>query len=140
MTKVWQQQPSSPPLRERKELFSIESFLLGVNNNIFGNNKNIGILAKSWESWFFHSVYKHFGNICNQEKTNKQTNKQTKTKQKQAYMMQSLSLEHLWLVSLKLSWMQILRKHLYQADNWKRCWFYHIKGESCQDDSNFLVV
>jgi hypothetical protein len=105
MIKIWQQKPSSPPLTVMKELFPTESFLLGINNNMFVEIKKIGILAKAWESWLFHSVYKPFGNICNQKK--------------KTFLMQSLSLEYLWLVSLKLSLMQILRKHLYQAELWK---------------------
>ena len=69
MTKIWQQQPSSPPLTVMKELLSTEIFLLGVNNNMCVETKKIGILAKSWESWLFHSVFKPFGNICNQKST-----------------------------------------------------------------------
>jgi hypothetical protein len=52
-----------------KELLSIENFLLVVKNNMFVETKKIGILAKYWESWIFHSVYKPFGNICNQKTT-----------------------------------------------------------------------
>ena len=52
-----------------KELLSTESFLLGVKNNMFVETKKIGILAKDWEIWIFHSVYKPFGNICNQKTT-----------------------------------------------------------------------
>jgi hypothetical protein len=70
MIKIWQQKPSSPPLTVMKELFPTESFLLGINNNMFVEIKKIGILAKAWESWLFHSVYKPFGNICNQKKKN----------------------------------------------------------------------
>ena len=69
MIKIWQQKPSSPPLTVMKELLSTEIFLLGVNNNMFLETKKIGILVKSWESWLFHSLYKPFGNICNQKTT-----------------------------------------------------------------------
>jgi hypothetical protein len=63
------QKTSTTSLTGMTKLYSTESFLLCGGNNVLGDPKKIGILVKSWESWFFHPVYNPFGNIYYQTAT-----------------------------------------------------------------------
>lgn len=61
------------------------------------------------------------------------------TRKLQDHLMQSLNLEQLGLIYLKLSLMQILREQLNRVQDglWKSCWYYHLRSDSYQDDIKF---
>lgn len=119
----WQEEPSTPPLIGKRELFSIESFLVSGRNYVFGDPvKYCPSIGNA------HSYIHYTGFLV-----------PSVTRKLHAYLMQCVRLENLGLASLKLSLMQFLRKRLYQARLGKRCWSYHFQGKSFRMILTLLV-